>query len=135
EGSGTGVTVEIDTFQNTGDSIGIDVKTGGGEIAQLNLSASTLRANSFVDVFIQLAPDGTLNVYYDGTYAHTNLATTITSTTGGLFGMGARTGGAADNHLVDNLSIITYTNPQPLVSYYYPIGRAARADAPIVITV
>jgi hypothetical protein len=133
EGAGTGLTVEFDTFANAGDSIGIDVKVGGTEIGTLGLPASTLRANTFVDVWIQLAPDGTLRVYYDGTYAYTNLGTGITSTTAGLFGFGSRTGGSTDNHFIDNLSIVTYTNAVAFVDSYFPIGRNVRADAKLAI--
>src|SRR5437867_3259490 len=64
EGAGTGLTVEFDTFLNTTDpndaAPAIDVKVGGSEIASLIVPG--LRPNTFVDVFIQLAPDGTLNV-------------------------------------------------------------------------
>src|SRR5205807_8900754 len=53
----------------------------------------------------------------------------------GLFGLGARTGGQNDNHFIDNLSIVTRTNAQAFVDYFYPIGRSARADAPLNIVI
>ena len=136
EGAGTGLTVEFDTFQNVApDTIGIDVKGGGNEVSPNAVPLASIRANAFVDVFIQWAPDGTVQVFYDGIYAHTNDANIGNSPiTAGLFGFGARTGGQDDNQFIDNLQIVTRTNPMPLATYFAPIGRSVRGDSPIHIT-
>jgi hypothetical protein len=131
EGAGTGLSVSVDTFSNANDHVGIDIKAFGNEIAPLPLPLSTVRPGTFVDVFIQLAPDNTVQVFYDGTYVSTNVFAGVSPITAGYFGFGARTGGQNDNHFIDNLNIITRTNASPYVDYYFPIGRNVRADAPL----
>jgi hypothetical protein len=135
EGAGTGLTVEFDTFLNagTGDTApSIDVKIFGSEINTVTFPG--LRTGVFVDVVIQLNPNGQLEVYYDGVPVYTNQdVSAIGQISGGHFGFGARTGGQNDNHFIDNLSITTFTNAQPFVQSFAPIGRTVRADSPINI--
>jgi PA14 domain-containing protein/Ig-like domain-containing protein/lectin family protein len=137
EGNGTGLTVEFDTYSNASpatDSLGIDVKIGGSEVASQYFAG--LRANTFVDVVIQLHPDGTLAVIYDGFDAYTNLDLTAygwSPVSGGHFGFGARTGDLNDNQFIDDLNITTQTAPAAFVDYFSPVGRKVRADAPLHI--
>ena len=133
EGAGTGLTVSFDTFSNANDHVGIDIKASGFEIAPLPLPLSTVRPGTFVDVFVQLAPDNTVQVIYDGTYVSTNIFVGLSPITAGFFGFGSRTGGQNDNHFIDNLNIVTRTNPSPFVSYYFPIGRNVRGDSALNI--
>jgi len=134
DGGGTGLSVTFDTFDNGApDYIGIGVKVGGTEIAQFPFTG--LRANTFVDVVVQLHPDGTLDVVYDGTYAFKNLNTGYAASPGSLFGFGARTGGSYDNHWLDNLNITTRTTAGAFLDYFYPVGRNVRADAPLNLVV
>lgn len=132
-GAGTGLSIEFDTYSNgTTDDVGIDVHVGGGIIATQPFGG--LRANTWVDVIVQLHPDGTLDVYYDNFHAYSNLPTGLgLPITGGHFGFGASTGSLDDNQWIDNLSITTVTNQGPFVDYYYPFGSTVRPDAPINI--
>ena len=134
EGAGNGLIVEFDTYANGAPDTApsIDVKVGGAEIA--TMSAPGLRANTFVDVIIQLHPDGTLAVIYDGLYAYTNLdVSALGQVSGGRFGFGARTGGATDNHFIDNLGITTQTTTNAFVQSFGPEGRAVNPDAVVNI--
>ena len=133
DGAGTGLSVEFDTFSNSAtDEVGIDVRANGGIV--LTQPFSGLRPGVWVDVTIQLHPDATLDVYYDGFHAYTNVYTgLVLPFSAGHFGFGARTGGSDDNQWIDNLSLTTYTNQPAFVDYYYPYGRAVRADAPLEI--
>ncbi len=141
EGSGSGLTVEFDTYSNDTvggtDLAGIDVKVGGVEYATFPLADNIIRPGTWVDVLIQLHPDNTLDVAYDGTWLYTNLNLANfgfpASVTGYRFGFGARTGGYDDVQGIDDLNITTYTNGTAFVDYYSPIGRNVRADAPIRI--
>ena len=127
EGAGTGLTVEFDTYNN-GDpdrAPAIDVKVGGTEYVTTFYHG--LRTGTFVDVVIQLNPDNTLSVVYDGSYIYSNLNLTAygyVPQAGSIFGLGAATGGAYDNHWVDNLSITTQTNGAAFVSAFEPQGRS-----------
>src|SRR5205085_11826539 len=86
--------------------------------------------NTFVDVVINLHPDGTLDVIYDGFYAYHNFD--VSSLNGGVplaapqFGFGARTGGSTDNHFIDNLCITTQTTTNAFVDFLAPVGRNIR---------
>lgn len=131
EGGGTGFTVSFDTYSNANDTVGIELKAGGGSYA--SYSTINLRQNAFVDVLVHFKPNGNADVIYDGVYALTNVYTGYTFGTGNLIGWGARTGGQNDNHFIDDVSISTYTNQVPFVDYFAPIGRGARPDAPIHI--
>jgi hypothetical protein len=133
EGAGSGLTIEFDTYNNGGaDNIGIDVKVGGAEVATNPFTG--LRQGAWVDVLVQLHPDGTLDVMYDGNWIYTNLSTGFSIPyTGGLFGFGAFTGAVTDTQGIDNLSITTLTNQAAFVDYYFPTGRRVRPDAPIQI--
>jgi PA14 domain/Bacterial Ig-like domain len=133
EGAGSGLTIEFDTYNNGGaDNIGVDVKVGGAEVATNPFTG--LRQGAWVDVLVQLHPDGTLDVMYDGNWLYTNLSTGFSIPyTGGLFGFGAFTGAATDTQAIDNLRITTLTNQAAFVDYYFPTGRRVRPDAPIQI--
>jgi hypothetical protein len=135
EGAGSGLTVEFDTFLNTGTgdtAPSIDVKVLGGEVNTVSFPG--LRTGVFVDVVIQLNPNGQLEVYYDGVPVYTNQDVSgIGQISGGHFGFGARTGLQNDNHFIDNLSITTFTNAQPFVQSFAPIGRIVRGDSPVNI--
>ncbi len=138
EGAGSGLTVEFDTYSNVPpaiDSIGIDVKVAGYEYATTYFNG--LRQGDWVDVLVQLRPDGTLAVMYDGHWIYTNLSVASYGLsmpyTGGLFGFGARTGGSWDTQAIDNLNITTFTSQSAFVESYSPVGRAVRPDAPVRI--
>jgi hypothetical protein len=146
EGAGTGYSVGFDTFLNAAPDTApaIDVKVGPayGDHSAYTGNALTsaivanLRPNVFVDAVIQLNPNSTLTVVYDGLYVISNLdlSTTGYSPVGGsLFGIGARTGGTTDNHWVDNLNIVTRTSPAPFVNSFAPIGRAVATNSAIDI--
>jgi hypothetical protein len=136
EGAGTGLSVEFDTYDNGApDEIGIDIKVGGSEVATFPFGG--IRQNAWVDVIIQLHPDGTLDVMYDGNWVYLNLNVASlgfpSANTGCRFGFGGVTGGSWDTQAIDNLSITTVTNQGPFVDYYSPVGRTVRPDAPIQI--
>ncbi len=134
EGSGTGLTVEFDTFPNAAPDTApsIDVKVEGAEISTNFFPG--LRPGVFVDVVIQLHPNGTLNVIYDGFYAVSNLdVSALGQVSGGGFGYGARTGSGSDNHFIDDLSITTRTNAGPFVQSFAPQGRRVQTNGTIDI--
>ena len=146
EGAGTGYTIEFDTYLNDAfDSApSIDVKIGspdhstyeGGEFASVVDGGLTPVPEAFVDCVIQLNPNDTLTVCYDGVYIYSNLDLSpsgYTPLAGSQFGIGARSGGIREDCFWDNLSIITHTNGTPFVNSFLPQGRAAATNSPIDI--
>ena len=137
EGGGSGLTVEFDSYPNPPEvGATLDVKVAGTEVASKLLPG--LRAGEFVQVVIQLNPDHTLDVVYDGTYVYSNLnlnATTpsYTPAAGSRFGFGASTGSLADNVWIDNLSLSTGTALSPFVQSFAPRGRRVSPNSPLDI--
>lgn len=135
EGSPVGFVVEFDTYKNPDpDTIGIDLKWDNYEFVASPFSG--FQVSDWVDVTIAVQPDGIVSVLYDGTWAYTNSVYVAgfwpaAGLVNGYFALGARTGGAWDSHLIDNLTITTFTNGTPYVYYSLPAGRSVRGDAPL----
>jgi len=114
EGSGTGITVAFDTYNNAAagdpaEAPAIGVKFGGIEFATTNLTKATLVNDLWVDVLIRLNGDGTLDVVHNGTPYYNKLDLTAQGyapMAGATFLLGARTGGEFETHKVDNLAIL-----------------------------
>jgi len=97
EGNGTGLSIDFDTFNNGGGDTApaIGVKLFGAEITTSVVQG--LRTGVFVDAVVQLNPNSTLDVIYDGVYIYSNLDLSVygyVPAAGSLFGVGARTGGS-----------------------------------------
>ena len=110
EGEGSGLSICFDTWDNgNSEAPAIDVKFGGVTVASVHTQVAQ-SPNSVLDVFkdvsIDVSATGVLNVTYDGTNVFTNLQLPgYTPQTGLRFGIGARTGGANENHWIDDLSL------------------------------
>lgn len=113
DGSGTGLVVSFDTFENGGeDAPTIDVRYGGAQVVGGHFPTAIRTGDQFVDVLIKLDADGTLDVTYDGAPIFADLATGFLPQHG-QFAFGARTGYFTDNHFVDDVSITTTVIPEP----------------------
>ena len=132
EGAGSGLRVSFDTWDNGApDAIAIDVFFGSALKGRTQFQSSQgPSGNTFYDVLIKLDADGTLDLSY-GFYGvnpvFSNLQTGYTPITGGTFGFAARTGGANDNHWIDDLSITTKTRssvPEPTTLVLLGLGLA-----------
>jgi hypothetical protein len=136
QGAGTGLTVAFETFLNGVTAPSLDVMVGGYQVSTAILPNGIRTGNDWVDVVIQLNPNNSLTVTYDGAYVYSNLdlnAYGYTPAGGSQFGLGARTEAFFDNQWVDNLSITTLTNAQPYVNSFAPQGRAVATTSPIDI--
>jgi hypothetical protein len=114
EGIGTGLIVAVDTFDNGGLEDGIQIKWHGGEVAFHHIPKNDdgtgvyLRKNAFVNAHLTVSASGAATFEYDGTSISADLGTPIFPYVGvranrALFW--ARTGGANDNHWIDDLDI------------------------------
>jgi|GEM_PF-1124422 len=136
DGAGSGLTVEFDTLIDgaTEPAPAIDVKVAGTGLA--SVFCEGLQAGSFVDAVIQLNPNNTLDVVYDGIYVYSNLdlsAYGYAPAAGSLFGFGSITGATNDDHFIDNLSIVTSTTPAPYIQSFAPRGRQVQTNSAIDI--
>jgi hypothetical protein len=136
DGAGSGLTVEFDTLIDgaTEPAPAIDVKVAGAVCA--SAFCEGLQAGAFVDALIQLNPNNTLDVVYDGLYVCSNLdlnACGYSAAPGSLFGFGSITGTTNADHFIDNLSIATSTTPAPYVQSFAPRGRQVQTNSAIDI--
>jgi hypothetical protein len=111
EGTGTGVTVTIDTWDNgDGEAPGLEIKWQGQRVAfdpinaDPGLAKDFLRKNDFVDADLYVDQLGNATFIYDGRVLQATLSD-WKSLSGGKYVFGARTGGASDNHWIDDVII------------------------------
>ena len=110
EGAGSGLIVSFDTWDNFplfDDAIAIDVFFNGMRKGRFPYQSSQGPAPTFLDVLLVLRADGTLDLSYGAVTAFSGLQTGYTPISGGRFAFAARTGGASDNHWIDDLTITT----------------------------
>ena len=114
EGTGTGLSVTVDTFDNgTSQDVGIDIKWQGARVGYIPLpkdddgSGNYLRKDTFVDASLTVTPAGEATVVYDG-----NTVTVALANYAGVQAtqvlLGGRTGGANDNQWIDDLNIAAF---------------------------
>ena len=134
EGTGTGLTVAVDTFDNADveiPDVGIEINWGGAasanRLAFLAIpkdnpgDGNFLRKDTFVNASLSVTPAGVATLIYDGN----TVSATLPSYTGITFNQinfGARTGGANDNQWIDDFTTDIIVNvPQLLPA---PVGTA-----------
>ncbi len=113
EGIGTGLTLSFDTYSNNPEdpAPSISVRYGGSEI---DVQAATLRTGTWVPVRIEMAADGTLNLFHNSIQIFTDIPVPgYSPETGWRFAFGARTGGQNDNHWIDNYAVRNFIDPLP----------------------
>ena len=135
EGAGSGLSICFDTYDNGGgEAPAIDVKKAGVIIASVKGNAGSFRSNAFKDIRIDAGIDGSLSLSVGGVVIYTNLIGGFSASTG-RFGLGARTGGATDNHFVDDLTITTRTDEptHPVVIAATPQGAGVTPAAVVNI--
>jgi hypothetical protein len=136
EGAGTGLTIAVDTYDNSGADTApaIEVKFGGtgdadviataflegvreGNRPRPNYGAVTLDAagnpmapqtgTNWATFKVDMHPDGKLDVVWKDVVVFTNLTIPNFEPQLARFGFGARTGGATEFHWIDDLNITT----------------------------
>jgi hypothetical protein len=116
EGSGAGLTVAFDTYQNTGeDAPEVDVKVGGLVVAHKHVNKSDLQSNTFADTLIQYV-NGLLTVQFNGITFFQNIPIGLPAIPGGRWAFGAHTGGENETHWLDDLNIQTYALTVPMIA-------------------
>jgi hypothetical protein len=120
DGLNEGLAINFDTWDNGGgEAPAIEVKWMGTIIATVPFQASQSpvgapdAASALRDVDIKLDLDGTIDVSYGGTLLVNNVPTPYDPALIGApkWVLGARTGGANDNHWIDDLCIYTVITP------------------------
>jgi len=120
EGLNEGLAINFDTWDNgAGEAPAIEVKWLGAIIATVPFQVSQSpvgapdAATALRDVDIKLDLDGTIDVSYGGTVVLSNVQTPYRPQVIGVpkWVLGARTGGANDNHWIDDLRIVVVPAP------------------------
>lgn len=118
EGTGSGLTVAFDTYDNgAGEAPAISLKFGSVEFTTTNLTKAALVNNQWVDVVIKVDADGTIDVQHNNVkYFDNFLVEGWTPISAPQVGFGARTGGEFAAHRVDDVNVLfnaDITLPQP----------------------
>ncbi|HXG47956.1 MAG TPA: Ig-like domain-containing protein, partial [Methylomirabilota bacterium] len=124
EGLNEGLAINFDTWDNGGaEAPAIEVKWLGAVVARVSTQPSqtpngaTTPEQARKHVFINLFPDGTLDLKYGDTVIFQKLPTGYDASVIGTpkWVLGARTGGANDHHWIDNLRIATISPARALI--------------------
>ena len=113
EGNSIGLTIAFDNYDNGGgEAPAIDVKWNGTTIAHTlttimrsDLLSGVPASPNFLDTYINMDPDGTLDVMVNGVVIYSNLATPWTGLTGARLAFAGRTGGLLEANWIDNLCV------------------------------
>lgn len=114
EGTGSGLSIGFDTFNNAGgEAPAIDVFYQGEVVGSRKVPIAWLSTgDQFRQVFLRLERDGTLDLICGTNAIFANLQLPdFTPIPVGRFGFGAQTGGLNDNHWVDDVFIALNTMP------------------------
>jgi hypothetical protein len=126
EGTGSGLTVGFDTYDNGGgEAPSIDLIYNNTTVASAKVSRSfIMTGDTYAPVVIHLENDGTVDVAYKGAIIHDNvLVPGFSSIAEGRFALAARTGGASADQWVDNLRITTVTTAGSLRLTTEPVAQ------------
>jgi hypothetical protein len=142
EGTGSGLTVAFDTYDNGGaEAPAIGLKWGGSEFVKTNVSKATLVNNQWVDVIIRVNADGTLDLYHNNVrYFNKEPIPGWSPIAGASVMLGARTGNENEVHWIDDLRLIynadiTVAEP-PTIRITSPADNARlAANSSVAITV
>ncbi len=95
--------------------------------------ADLFTGDEFVDVNVSLK-GGKLNLEYKGLKIFTNLELDFKPVAGARFAFGARTGGANNNHWIDDVAITTFAIEKPVLSGFQPgEGAVVTPNSPVVV--
>jgi hypothetical protein len=122
DGLPQGLSVNFDTWDNGGgEAPSIEVMWLGSVVSRVSIHPSQIDANDPVtaskDVFINLDPDGKVSVKYGDRVVFDHLQTPYDASVIGAptWVLGARTGGANDNHWIDDLRIVAAAGELQLI--------------------
>ncbi len=138
DGVGTGLSIAFDIFDNGGgEGPSIDVRWKGNLVAQTKVPLEFLRGgDEFREVLVRLTTSGTVDVAYNGTVVHHDVALPGFNALGGArFGLSARTGGLNENQWVDNLAIQTHLYAGPVTIITQPVGKTVVPGKEVTYTV
>ncbi len=106
-GTGTGLIVTFDTYDNAEGAPWVAVKYNDTWVVSQPFAKADMVTSAFEDVSIELTRSGTLSVGYKGSPLFTSVVLPGFVPTAGQFGWGARAGGESALHMLDDLSVTT----------------------------
>jgi hypothetical protein len=128
EGTGEGLTIAFDTYDNGAlEAPAVDLKWNGQTLASTKVPISRIRSgNLWWDLNIHLDSDGSVDVIISTNQIYKDFIITGFTAIGGIrYGIGARTGGATDNHWIDDVTLATTVGPVKLAFAQQPADTIA----------
>jgi len=155
-GTGDGLRLSFDSWDSGGgEAPSIEIFTGGTSQAVAHFTGSRRLAEAdayvidpetdepadmftgdeFVDVKVSLK-GGKFNLEYKGLKIFTDLELDFKPVAGARFAFGARTGGANNNHWIDDVVITTFAIEKPVLSGFQPSeGAVVTPNSPVVMVI
>lgn len=121
EGSGTGLIVAFDTYDNGGgEAPAIELKWRGESLGNIRVPLDLLMDPDFVQVVVRVNPNGTCDVVFDNQVIFWGKALPgWAPLAGARFGWGGATGGSNESNGLDNIKITTSVDgvlPDPAIA-------------------
>ncbi|MGV3772460.1 MAG: lectin-like domain-containing protein [Verrucomicrobiales bacterium] len=114
DGLGSDLVVSFDYYNSSAagtpaEAPGVDIRWNSAQVATKLVPLSIMQTGEeFVDVFIRLQADGTLDVYFNNQVIYSNLQLPgFSPLAEASFAFGGRTGGLNNNHWIDDIQIAT----------------------------
>ncbi len=138
EGGGTGLILAFDNYNNgvgetpaNNAAPSIAVKWGG--VFLTNFLTTVMRTETFVPVDVNMEPDGTLDLIYNGVVIFNNFPTPFRGIVNPRFVWAARTGGLVENAWIDDICINDFI-PGPVFFTQEPVSTTVLEGLPATFT-
>ena len=121
EGASSGLSVTVDTFDNGGGEVGLEVRWQGARLAFTPVPKDNpgngvyLRKDSFVNAEFEILTSGAATFNYDGNVVAAQVPG-WNGIAGGQFMFGGRTGGANDNQWIDDIAFTVFPPSAPFIT-------------------
>jgi hypothetical protein len=135
EGGGSGLSLTVDQYDNGGGETGVEIRWRGAQVAFKMLpkdddgTGNFLRKDTFVDASASVDATGLATFTYDGNTITAQLPN-YTGVRANRVEIGGRTGGANDNHWIDDLSIVAFPFDASAAEAGQTVTFQATADKP-----
>lgn len=132
EGQGNGVIISFDNWDSGGgEAPAIDLKWNNAVIASRKIPKHN--AARFIDFALSVRADGTMDLFVDGTNVFNNIPSGFRGLSNGRIGLAGRTGGANENHWIDDVCFTVDAGPVTLVSE--PVSQTVNENQTVTFSV
>src|SRR5262249_48926829 len=132
EGAANGLSVTVDTYDNGGGEVGLEVRWNGARLSFLSIGGGTvngppvLETGTFVNDSVDVTPTGAVTFTHGG-FTVTALIPSYRGIAANMYVFAGRTGGASEDAWIDDVCINDFTFSQDFV---IPAGKQVLVSPP-----